>query len=192
MSFKSIEEKLIKIIDLSRSMIDLAYYSLLYNDPSIAHEVLAMEEEVDKLHTDLELECLNIKDVECDKSGMLGLIRFSLCMEAISDAAASIADVVMRGFKSHPILNMVFSEAEESVSLIRVGKNSEIDGKSLSELELDEMGINVLAVRLPGERWIKDPPGDFTLTGGALLLVSGFKDSIEELRKMAYSNKESS
>lgn len=190
MNFNVIEEKLIKIMDMSRSMIDLAYYSLLYNDQSIAHEVLAMEEEVDRLHTDLELECLKAKDTNGDIHSILGVIRLSLCMESISDAAASIADVVMRGFKSHPILSMVFSETEESVSLIRVGKGSEIDGKSLSELKLDEMGINVLAVRLPGERWIKDPPEDFTLTGGALLLVSGFKDSIDELRKMSYSKEE--
>ncbi|MEM2137348.1 MAG: hypothetical protein QXI93_05275 [Candidatus Methanomethylicia archaeon] len=43
MSLNVIEEKLIKMIDMSRSMIDLAYYALLYNDPSIAHEVLIME-----------------------------------------------------------------------------------------------------------------------------------------------------
>ncbi|MEM0084359.1 MAG: PhoU domain-containing protein [Candidatus Methanomethylicia archaeon] len=190
MNFNVIEEKLIKIMDMSRSMIDLAYYSLLYNDQSIAHEVLAMEEEVDRLHTDLELECLKAKDIDGDIHNILGVIRLSLCMESISDAAASIADVVMRGFKSHPILSMVFSETEEGVSLIRVGKGSEIDGKSLSELELDEMGINVLAVRSPGERWIKDPPEDFTLTGGILLLVSGFKDSIDKLRKMSYSPEE--
>ncbi|MCS7368665.1 MAG: hypothetical protein NDF57_03055 [archaeon GBS-70-058] len=185
MDFKSIEEKLVKIIDMSRSIIDLAYYALLYNDSSIAHEVLIMEEEIDNLHTELEMDCLKLMNAGVDERNILGIIRLSLCIEAISDAAASIADVVMRGFKSHPILDMVFMETEESVSLIRVEKDSELDGKSLSELELDEMGINVLAVRFPGERWIKDPHGDFTLTGGVVMLVSGFKDSIEELRKMA-------
>jgi uncharacterized protein with PhoU and TrkA domain len=185
MSFKSIEEKLVKMIDMSRSMIDLAYYALLYNDSSIAHEVLVMEEEIDNMHTELETDCLKLRDAGVDEKNILGVIRLSLCVESISDAAASIADVVMRGFKSHPILGMAFMETEESVSLIRVEKDSELDGKSLSELELDEMGINVLAVRFLGERWIKDPPGDFTLTGGVVMLVSGFKDSIEELRKMA-------
>ncbi|MCR6668385.1 MAG: hypothetical protein NDF51_00070 [archaeon YNP-WB-040] len=185
MSFKSIEEKLVKMIDMSRSMIDLAYYALLYNDSSIAHEVLVMEEEIDNMHTELETDCLKLRDAGVDEKNILGIIRLSLCVESISDAAASIADVVMRGFKSHPILGMAFMETEESVSLIKVEKDSELDGKSLSELELDEMGINVLAVRFPGGRWIKDPPGDFTLTGGVVMLVSGFKDSIEELRKMA-------
>lgn len=188
MSLKGIEEKLIQIVDMSRSIIDLAYYALLHNDLSIAHEVLIMEEEIDKLHTELELECLRIKDdVELNDRNVLGIIRLSLCAEYISDAAASIADVVMRGFKSHPILSMVFSETEESVSIIRVEKDSELDGKSLSELELDEMGINVLAVRFPGEKWIKNPSEDLILTSGATIIVSGFKDSIADLRKMASS-----
>lgn len=188
MSLNVIEEKLIKMIDMSRSMIDLAYYAILYNDQSIAHEVLIMEEEIDKLHSELELECLKLESKEGEEKGILGLIRFGFCVESISDAAASIADVVMRGFKQHPILDIIFGEAEESVALIRVGKDSELDGKSLGELELDEMGVNVLAVRHPGERWIKDPRENFTLTGGIILLVSGFRDSIDELRKMASSN----
>ena len=61
MSLKSIEDRLLRLLDVSRTMIDLAYYALLYNDEAIAEEVLKLEEEVDDIHTDFELEVLKLR-----------------------------------------------------------------------------------------------------------------------------------
>jgi len=186
MSLKSIENRLLRLLDVSRTMIDLAYYALLYNDEAIAEEVLKLEEEVDDLHTDFELEVLKLRG-SGDEKGILGLVRLGLSAEAISDAAASIADLIVRDIQPHPILHLVFHETEETVTLIKVGSGSELENKSLGDLELDEMGINVLAVKRIGGRWIKDPPDSFILNPGDLIMASGYHDSIEELREMASS-----
>lgn len=188
MSLEKIENLLLRLLDTSRTMIDLAYSALLYNDKVFAEEVLKLEEEVDELHTELELEVLKLKRREGEERGVLGLIRLGLSAEAISDAAASIADVVARGFEPHPILRVAFNEAEEGIALIRVDDGSELDGKSLDELELDEMGIKILAVKKLGGRWIRNPPGNLIVSGQDLLMVSGYRDSIEELREMASSS----
>jgi len=188
LSLEKIENLLLRLLDTSRTMIDLAYSALLYNDKVFAEEVLKLEEEVDELHTELELEALKLKRQEGEERGVLGLIRLGLSAEAISDAAASIADVVARGFEPHPILRVAFNEAEEGIALIRVDDGSELDGKSLDELELDEMGIKILAVKKLGGRWIRNPPGNLIVSGQDLLMVSGYRDSIEELREMASSS----
>ena len=188
MSLEKIENLLLRLLDTSRTMIDLAYSALLYNDKVFAEEVLKLEEEVDELHTELELEALKLKRQEGEERGVLGLIRLGLSAEAISDAAASIADVVARGFEPHPILRVAFNEAEEGIALIRVDDGSELDGKSLDELELDEMGIKIFAVKKLGGRWIRNPPGNLIVSGQDLLMVSGYRDSIEELREMASSS----
>jgi len=188
LSLEKIENLLLRLLDTSRTMIDLAYSALLYNDKVFAEEVLKLEEEVDELHTELELEVLKLKRREGEERGVLGLIRLGLSAEAISDAAASIADVVARGFEPHPILRVAFNEAEEGIALIRVDDGSELDGKSLDELELDEMGIKILAVKKLGGRWIRNPPGNLIVSGQDLLMVSGYRDSIEELREMASSS----
>jgi len=188
-SLERIENLLLRLLDTSRTMIDLAYSALLYNDKVFAEEVLRLEEEVDELHTEFELEVLKLKEREGQERGVLGLIRLGLSAEAISDAAASIADVVARGLPPHPILRVVFHEVEESVAIVRVEEGSELDGKSLEELALDEMGIKVLAVKKLGGRWNRNPPNDFIVDADDLLMVSGYKDSIEELEEMASAPK---
>ncbi len=185
MSLEIIEELLFKLLDISRTMIDLAYSALLFNDKVFAEEVLRLEEEVDDLHTEFELEVLKLKEREGQEKGILGLIRLGLSAEAISDAAASIADIVVRGLKPHPIIRKVFHEVEESVALIQVEEGSEIEGKSLEELALDEMGIKILAVKKIGGRWIRNPSQKYIVSANDLLMVSGYRDSIEELREMA-------
>ncbi|RLE52030.1 MAG: potassium channel protein, partial [Candidatus Methanomethylicota archaeon] len=62
MSLERIENLLLRLLDTSRTMIDLAYSSLLYNDRVFAEEVLRLEEEVDELHTEFELEVLRLKE----------------------------------------------------------------------------------------------------------------------------------
>lgn len=188
MSLERIENLLLRLLDTSRTMIDLAYSSLLYNDRVFAEEVLRLEEEVDELHTEFELEVLRLKEREGQEKGILGLIRLGLSAEAISDAAASIADVVARGITPHPILHVVFHEVEESVAIIKVEEGSELDGKTLGELALDEMGIKVLAVKKLGGRWVRNPPSTFIVDAEDLLMVSGYRDSIEELKEMASSS----
>jgi len=50
-----------------------------------------------------------------ESKDFLGLMRLGAVTERIADAAARIADVVLRGLEPHPVLRLVIEEAEETV-----------------------------------------------------------------------------
>src|SRR4030065_757175 len=88
--------------DTSELMIDLAYSSLMLNSRELAEEVQRLEEYVDQLHTDFELLVLTSDFKKEEASGFLGLIRLGVATEKIADAAADMAEVVLRGLAAHP------------------------------------------------------------------------------------------
>ena len=75
---------------------DLAYSALLLNSKEVAEEVQRLEEYVDQLHTDFELLALTSDFKKEEALGFLGLIRLGVATEKIADAAAEMAEVVLR------------------------------------------------------------------------------------------------
>jgi len=114
-SFKKVIDMLVELKDTSELMLDLAYSSILLNSKELAEEVQALEEHVDKLHTDFELLVLSAGISPRESENFLGLIRIGVVTENIADAAAQIAEVVLRGIEPHPVLALAIEEAEETV-----------------------------------------------------------------------------
>ncbi|MEM2970361.1 MAG: PhoU domain-containing protein, partial [Candidatus Bathyarchaeia archaeon] len=110
LKFEEIVERLAELKDTSELMIDLAYSSLLLNSKELAEEVQKLEEYVDKLHTDFELLVLSSGFKKEEAKGFLGLIRLGVVAEKIADAAAEIAEVVLRGIEPHPVLKLTIEE----------------------------------------------------------------------------------
>jgi uncharacterized protein with PhoU and TrkA domain len=164
-------------------MIDLAYSSLLLNSRYLAEEVRLLEERVDRLHTEFELLVLSSRcDVE-DVKGLLGLIRMGVVTERIADAAAEIAEVVLRGGEPHPVLSMVIQDADETVERVVVGEGSSIEGKTLKEARIpEETGMWVLVVRR-GERWMRPRP-ETVLQAGDVIIASGYAEGEEDFMKL--------
>jgi len=136
-------------------MIDLSYSSLLLNSRELAEEVQALEEHVDRLHTEFELLVLSSGFKPEESRDFLGLIRLGIVTEEIADAAAEIADVVLRGLEPHPILKQVIEEAEETVARVRVSRNSPLRDKKLRDAQIpEETGMWVLVIRR-GKRWLR-------------------------------------
>jgi len=168
--FKEICDYLVELKNTSELMIGLAYSSVLLNSRELAEEVQMLEEHMDRLHTDFELLVISSSGGE-DARDMLGLIRLGLATEMIADAAAEIAEVVLRGEETHPVLRMVIEEAEETVERATLSENSPLVGKTLREARIpEETGMWVLAIRRRG-RWIRPRP-DTVLEAGDVLPVS--------------------
>ena len=178
----SVYETLLEMKDISELMIDLAYSSVLLNSRELAEEVQMLEEHMDRLHTDFELLVISSSGGE-DAGDMLGLIRLGLATEMIADAAAEIAEVVLRGEETHPVLRMVIEEAEETVERATLSENSPLVGKTLREARIpEETGMWVLAIRRRG-RWIRPRP-DTVLEAGDVLIASGYADGVEDFRRL--------
>jgi len=182
-SFKKIIDMLVELKDTSELMMDLAYSSILFNSKELAQEVQMLEERVDNLHTEFELLVLTMCIRPEEPKHFLGLIRLGVVTEKIADAAAQIADVVLRGLEPHQVLKLAIKEAEETVTHVHISKKSVLVGKSLREAQIhEETGMWVLAVKR-GDKWIRPKP-DMVIEAGDLLIASGYTEGEEDLKKL--------
>ena len=182
--FEEIVERFVELKDTSELMIDLAYSSLLLNSKELAEEVQKLEEYVDKLHTDFELLVLSSKFKKEEARGFLGLIRLGVATEKIADAAAEIAEVVLREIEPHPVLKLTIEEAEETVTYVRVAEYSSLVNKTLREARIpEETGMWVLAIR-KRDKCIRPKP-DSKIEVGDILIASGYAEGEEDLKKLA-------
>ena len=182
--FEKIVESFVELKDTSELMIDLAYSSLLLNSRELADDVEKLEEHVDQLHTDFELLVLSSEFKPEEAKGFLGLIRLGVAAEKIADAAAEIAEVVLRGVEPHPVLKLAIEEAEETVTYTRVEENSPLVNKTLKEAHIpEETGMWVLAIRRAG-KYLRPKPNT-KIKSGDILIASGYAEGEEDLKKLA-------
>ena len=181
--FERICDDLVELKDTSEMMIDLAYSAVLLNSRHLAEEVRLLEDRVDRLHTEFELLVLSSRGESEDERGLLGLIRMGVVTERIADAAAEIAEVVLRGGEPHPILSMVIQDAEETVEKAVVGEGSSVAGKTLKESRVpEETGMWVLVIRR-GDRWMRPRP-ETVLEPGDVVIASGYAEGEEDFKKL--------
>ncbi|MBS7621065.1 PhoU family transcriptional regulator [Candidatus Bathyarchaeota archaeon] len=182
--FEEIVKRFVELKDTSELMIDLAYSALLLNSKELAEEVQKLEEYMDKLHTEFELLVLSSKFKKDEAKGFLGLIRLGVVTEKIADAAAQIAEVVLRGIEPHPVLALAIEEAEETITYARVAENSPLANKTLRESRIpEETGMWVLAIKR-GEKCIRPKP-DSRIQAGDILIAAGYAEGEEDLKKLA-------
>jgi uncharacterized protein with PhoU and TrkA domain len=179
-----VAEKLAILKDMSELMIDLAYSSLFLNSKELAEEVEILEERVNRIHEDYEILVLSC-DIKTEESrDFLGLIRIGGTMEKIANAAAKIAETILRGEDPHPILKQVVDEAEETVTRIKVSRESYLVDKTLRLAQIpEETGMWVIIIRR-GTVWIRPKPNT-RIKAGDILIASGYAEGEEDLRKLA-------
>lgn len=181
--FERICDDLVELKDTSELMMDLAYSALLLNSRELAEEVQLLEDKVDGLHTEFELLVLSSLADEEDSRGLLGLIRMGVGTERIADAAAEIAEVVLRVERPHPILKMVIEDADETVERVKVPLDSPLIGKTLKEVMIpEETGMWVIVIRR-GDRWIRPYPKT-VIQVSDVLVASGYSEGEEDFRRL--------
>jgi uncharacterized protein with PhoU and TrkA domain len=182
--FEEIVKRFVELKDTSELMIDLAYSALLLNCKMLAEEVQKLEEYMDNLHTEFELQVLTSGFKKEEAKGFLGLIRLGVVTEKIADAAAQIAEVVLRGLEPHPVLKLAIEEAEKTITYAQVAENSPLANKSLKDLKIpEETGMWVLAIKR-GEKCIRPKP-DTKIQVGDILIASGYAEGEADLKKLA-------
>jgi uncharacterized protein with PhoU and TrkA domain len=182
--FEEIVSRFVELKNTSELMIDLAYSSLMLNSKDLAEEVQRLEESMDKMHTDFELLALTSGFKKAEASGFLGLIRLGVATERIADAAAEMAEVVLRDIEPHPVLKLAIKEAEETVTQACVTEGSQLIDKTLKEVRVpEETGMWILAIKR-GEKSLRPKP-DTKIQLGDILIASGYAEGVEDLQKLA-------
>jgi uncharacterized protein with PhoU and TrkA domain len=185
--FEEIVSRFVELKDTSELMMDLAYSSLMLNSKELAEEVEQLEERMDQLHTDFELLALTSDFKKEEASGFLGLIRLGVATEKIADAAADMAEVVLRGIDPHPILKLTIKEAEETVTQACVTVDSPLVGKTLKEARVhEETGMWVLVIKR-NDKCLR-PRGDSKIGAGDVLVASGYAEGSDDLKRLASPN----
>ncbi|MEN2999648.1 MAG: PhoU domain-containing protein [Acidilobaceae archaeon] len=167
---------LLSLKALSRSMLDLAFYSLLNNDASIAETVWEMKEYANKAYFEL-LELTLNSSYPGRAHEMTSLLAFAKSMEEISDAAVRIANVVRNRHYS-PVLSQVVREGEEAYVRVRLLRPY----RSPSEMGLEDRGFIPVALRRAGD-W-RAPVPNAPLEEGDELILKFYRTGgeAEELR----------
>jgi len=182
--FEEIVKRFVELKNTSELMIDLAYSSLMLNSVELAEEVERLEEHMDALHTEFELLALTSNFKKEEASGFLGLIRLGVATEKIADAAAEMAEVVLRGIEPHPVLKIAIREAEETVTLARVTHDSPLLNKTLKEARVhEETGMWILAIKRNAKSL--RPKSVTRIHVGDVLIASGYSEGAEDLKKLA-------
>ena len=176
----NIEKMLLELKDTSEFMIDLAYSSLIYNNKEIAEEVEELERKMDALSDEIQEAIVNLGKQQPEEMAKISVVlRMQMAIEDIANAAASIADVVLRGLGDHPVIQMSIQESDATIEKVVISENSIMNGKSLADLRLgSHCGMYVIAIKRDG-RFIYAPSKDEPLRAGDLLIAKGPDDAAD-------------
>ncbi len=181
----SIRDALAEMRDLSSVMVDMAYSAILLGSREAAEWVRELEEEFDKLNYRLWLATLKAARRERDVAKLNSVLQVVKCMEKISDAADSIADVVLRGVELHPVFAHALAQADEQIAKVDVLESSPLVNKTLGKLNLwSTVGAYVLMIKR-GKIYIFNPGMRIRLKAGDSLIVRGSSLGVERLKGMA-------
>ncbi|WP_342304801.1 TrkA C-terminal domain-containing protein [Methanolobus sp. ZRKC5] len=181
-------EKAVDIIVEMKNMgelsVGLAYSALLFDNEDIAHEVKALESEMDSMKHELQHWVLETAKHVPDVNILRGLLQLANSAEAISDAAYTIADTVLRDIDLHPIITIAVRESDEVITKLIVQDCSPIVEKTFGQLKLEtETGVHVMAIKR-GERWVYRPNKRTVVQSGDILVARGSRTGEEALFEM--------
>jgi uncharacterized protein with PhoU and TrkA domain len=175
---------LIEMKNLSEVAVGLAYSALLYDDAGLAHEVVAIEDEMDEMRYRLERWILLAASHVEDPSRLRGMLHLGIAAEAISDGAQEMVWMVEKGEEVHPVLSAAVGESDEVVVKLSVSRGSPADGRALGALQLEtETGMFALAINRGG-RWTYRPRDTYALRGGDSVLATGVPEGLEPLAEL--------
>ncbi len=182
---RNLKDMLAEAKDTSELMVDLAYAALFYNSEDISEEVFRLEERLNGLVFDMRSLAVLAARSARDAEQMAGILQVVSDIEKIGNAAYDIAKIVVKRLGIPRELVQDLPEAEETTSRVKVQSESEMDGRSIGELELPiESGMRPIAVR-SGTEWNFDPEPEDVLREGDVLFLQGPPEGVGEIRDLA-------
>lgn len=181
----NLKDMLAEAKDTSELMVDLAYAAIFYNSEDISEEVFRLEEILNDLVFDMRTLAILAARSPADSEQMAGILQVVQDIEKIGNAANDIAKIVVKRLGIPPELLQDIPEAEEIPSRVKIHPESELDGRSIGDLDLPvETGMRPIAVRSDNE-WNFDPDPEDVLREGDVLFLQGPPEGVAELRELA-------
>jgi uncharacterized protein with PhoU and TrkA domain len=182
---RNLKDMLTEAKNTSELMVDLSYAALFYNSEDFSEEVFRLEERLNDLVFDMRTLAILAARSPADSEQMAGILQVVQDIEKIGNAANDIAKIVVKKLGIPPELLEDLPAAEEITSRVRIAPESELDGRSLAELDLPvETGMRPIAVR-SGIEWNFDPDPEDVLSDGDVLFLQGPPEGVDEVRRLA-------
>lgn len=182
---RNVRELLTEMKDVSDTMIDLAYATVLFENKELAEVMRELETRMDGLMYSIRgvaaVVTRNIKEAR----KITGILQVASAAENISNAAGDIADLVRRNIKIHPVVPEAFCLADEQMAMIEVKKGSALDNKTFRELRLpSSIGVWTIGLKKKGV-WTLPPKSDTVIEADDIMLSKGPRDGIAVFLKKA-------
>jgi uncharacterized protein with PhoU and TrkA domain len=181
---EEVQRNYILITDISETMIELALAALFFYNEEVAEDILEMEELMDGLNIALEKDLLDLAQLVATPRDLTGIMRIVFSCELISDAAAHIAEIILKGFEPHAILQQAIRETSEIVVRETLSEDSYFKDKTYSELQDKryKRGFHIIALKRKN-KWIYRFKPEFVLEEGDLLIGLGPLETVMEWRR---------
>ncbi|KXA95141.1 hypothetical protein AKJ65_02450 [candidate division MSBL1 archaeon SCGC-AAA259E19] len=187
--YKRLRKFIAKMRDSGCSLVDMAFYSVLFKSEEVAEEVRELEERFDELNYEVWREVLKAAKREKDVMNLNSALQMVKSIESISDAADSISDVMLRGVELHPVFAQALEEADEKIARVKVAEGSSLADHTLERLDLwRKRGVYTLVLRR-GDRYILNPSREMTVRTGDILIIRGSEKGVEDLIDVANGEK---
>ena len=177
----SVKDLLVEMKDTAELLIDLSYSAVLHGSPTVAHEVIELENKMDVLQMrarmSLMLAARNPNEAE-KLAPVLGVVAAA---DKVSDAAGDIAKIVLEEIGLPDAMRGALSEGVETLIRGTVDADSGYAGRTLQEIDMEsETGVRVIAIRRDDD-WILNPGPETRLAEGDVTLLRGPEASVSEV-----------
>jgi len=181
---EEIQRNYVLITDISETMIELALAALFFNNEELAEDILEMEELMDGLNIALEKDLLDLAKLVENPRDLTGIMRIVFSCELIADAAAHTAEIILKGFEPHNVLQQAIRETSEIVVRERLSEDSYFKGKTYKELQDKryKRGFHIIALKRE-DKWIYRFKQDFIFEENDLLIGLGPIETVMQWRR---------
>lgn len=181
---RGVLDYLIDMRDLSELIVDLAYSSVLLDDKELAKDVLELEKKINKLNAEIQLKTIMSRLPPEEAEGMLAVLQLAENTERISNSAKSIAEIVIKGMKKHPLIKEALMSGETGIYKAEIKREAAIIGRKIEELNLIEAaGMQLLAIKKK-DGWHYMPTEAQQIEEGDILLITGPSENKKILDKL--------
>jgi len=179
--FEEIQRNYVLITDISETMIELAFAALFFKNEEVAEDVLEMEELMDGLNLAFEKDLLDLAQLVQTPRDLTGIMRIIFSCELIADAAAHIAEIIIKGFEPHRILRKAIRETSEIVVREIISENSFFKNKTYVELQDKryKRGFHIIALKRK-DKWIYSFKPEFIFKKEDLIIGLGPREQMKQ------------
>ncbi len=177
----SVKDVLVEMKDTAELLIDLSYSAVLHRNEELATEVIRLEERMDVLELRARMSLMMAARSPDEAEQLAPVLGIVAAAGLISDAAGDIAKVVLEDIRLPEAMRAALPEAVEMLVRGVVDGDSEYEGRTLEDIDLEsETGVRVIALRR-GEEWLLNPGPTTRIEADDVAFLRGPESSIGDV-----------